>query len=92
MRAIEASRFWILNAYLSSNCYDLWARFRRCVFCGMNRPGRNVWSECLVVSSLRCYYCNKLGHIRARCMKRKRNMRAFSDSGNSILSSPTVNK
>lgn len=42
------------------------------------------------VSSLRCYYCNKLGHIRARCMKRKRDMRVLSDSGN--RSSPTVNK
>ena len=49
--------------------------------------GRNYSSS---VSSLRCYYCNKLGHIRARCMKRKRDMRALSDSGN--RSSPTVNK
>ena len=33
---------------------------------------------------LRCFYCNKLGHIRARCLKRKRDMRTLSDSGNGI--------
>ena len=33
---------------------------------------------------LRCFYCNKLGHIRARCLKRRRDMRTLSDNGNGI--------
>ena len=38
------------------------------------------------------YYCNKLGHIRAHCMKRKRDMRVLVNSGNGSSRSPTVNK